>query len=669
MKKGWGVSGERGQVTIFIILGLIIIISAGAVAYVTIKRNVEDSGVDISKEVEPVVSYVEDCIEGITLDGLNILGAQGGWIYLPEQKVEANPLNSHPNALDIFGDGKTHVAYWFYESGNGIQKEQIPTIAVMETELERYVTENAGNCIANFSFFNGYEIEGFAEARTEAEIKDNRIIVTVESPTRITRGSTSQKVEKFRVSLESGMGEAYKKAKEIYDAETKDTFLEKRTIDMMVLYDEIPLSGSYFDCQEKIWSVENVKKDFRKIASYNMGAVRLKENNLDAEQKYFSIDSSKDDFDFGVLYSESWAFEMEVQPSENGIMKGEDVVRGVGDRFLSSVLCINNYHFVYDISYPVLVTLRNSKGEMFQFAYEVIIKNNQEREDKLSRETTELAPDICDKKAIKATVESLSAGSSGNALSLSGADIYFKCFSAKCHIGKTGSDGSLTALVPQCINGAFIGEKEGYYFGKTSASTNVEVSTSVMLEPIYHLNYSVQVIDEKDGSIRNLKDGESVIIDISPFDAIDGGEGGYATSSSYPSSEGMEIIPGEHQVKAYLLRSGEGTGGRKIVLEEQTVRNCVTVPKKGILGLFLNEEKCIDVNVEGGEVDSVVLGGAEFEWDAVRTDIAGGKRIAFYVMEGEEPKNFEDIGEIYEKIGYYSSNPNFIYPHPVEVRR
>jgi len=702
------INQKRGQVTVFIIVGLIILISVGTTVYIANKSKRIKEHVDISKEVEPIVNYIEDCISDIAADGVTVLGAQGGYIYVPEDKTGIHLLNPHPNALDVFGNGAMYAPYWFYKTENGIQKEQIPSISSMENELERYVDENIRECIANFSSFAGYDIEGFNKVKTTVDIKDNKIVVDVESPTIIRYRDVSQEIKKFDSVLNIGLGKDYKKAREIYNEETKDMFLEKRTIDMMVLYDKIPFSGTDFDCGVKLWSVDNVKKDFKEIVMNNIYRVRLKENNLDETEKYFSFDVDKDNFDANFMYSERWPFYMEVHPSENGIMKGDNIIKQTGEKFMSTILCINNYHFVYDIAYPVLISLRDSRGYMFQFSYVVVIDNNQEREAKLGRESTKLSPSICDKKSIKLTVDALGfdkpkSGSinDGQMADLSGVDIWFKCFSTRCYIGKTNDEGSLTALFPQCLNGLLIGEKQGYSSGKNVVSTNVELSTSVVLEPIYNIEYDVKVIDEKDGSVRDVSDDERVLLELNHADDED-----YQISTTYPDPKTIGLIAGKYHVKTYLIKLGNN-----LKLESQTIKKCVRVPKRGILGLFLTEEKCVDAEIKGSTIDSLITGGAEFEWDISRQELidanrnsavssignskgggtgednggvsdvsniggagsnkgdggadntnSGKSKLIFYVMKSDTPKNFEELNDIYDKISRYKSNINFIYP-------
>ena len=55
-----------------------------------------------------------------------------GKCVTPETKIvlmngEIKTINPFSNSLNIFKSGNNRVAYWIYETANGVQKNQIPT--------------------------------------------------------------------------------------------------------------------------------------------------------------------------------------------------------------------------------------------------------------------------------------------------------------------------------------------------------------------------------------------------------------------------------------------------------------------------------------------------------------------------------------------------------------
>ena len=87
------------------------------------------------KEIEPVYLYYLSCIEQDTSNGALLLGQQGGYIQQPEFSPgsEYMPFSSQ---LDFFGTG---VPYWYYISGNGVSKEQVPSKEKMQSDLNDFV--------------------------------------------------------------------------------------------------------------------------------------------------------------------------------------------------------------------------------------------------------------------------------------------------------------------------------------------------------------------------------------------------------------------------------------------------------------------------------------------------------------------------------------------------
>src|SRR3989338_3113173 len=75
---------KRGQVTIFIILGIIILAAVVLVFYLTGDTLVKQSEGKVNIETKPLKNYVGDCLEKTGNDALTLIGKQGGVI---------NPVN------------------------------------------------------------------------------------------------------------------------------------------------------------------------------------------------------------------------------------------------------------------------------------------------------------------------------------------------------------------------------------------------------------------------------------------------------------------------------------------------------------------------------------------------------------------------------------------------
>ena len=135
---------KRGQVTIFIIIAIVLI--AGFALFLAFKND--DTSVGLPASIEPVHTSFLSCIEEYSLVGIDILESQAGYIEVPDFEPGSSYM-PFSNQLDFLGNP---VPYWYYVSGNNIQKEQVPSKSDMENQLEQFVEEKVRNCVFD-SFF------------------------------------------------------------------------------------------------------------------------------------------------------------------------------------------------------------------------------------------------------------------------------------------------------------------------------------------------------------------------------------------------------------------------------------------------------------------------------------------------------------------------------------
>ena len=100
---------KRGQVTIYVILGIIVIAALAGVFLLkdyVLKSQFEREAekVKISDDFLPIYNSYSNCISEITQDGISILALQGGYIEIPRYEYAVNPLIPFSNKLDFFGD-------------------------------------------------------------------------------------------------------------------------------------------------------------------------------------------------------------------------------------------------------------------------------------------------------------------------------------------------------------------------------------------------------------------------------------------------------------------------------------------------------------------------------------------------------------------------------------
>src|SRR3989338_11550346 len=112
---------KRGQLTLLIILGLLLVSSAGLVYYYKDQiflsqweRERAESLV-IPSEVEELHDQIGNCVSSLASIGVTLLGQQGGYITLPEDPLGDGSHNPFSNSLEIFPQSDFKTVYWFYE--------------------------------------------------------------------------------------------------------------------------------------------------------------------------------------------------------------------------------------------------------------------------------------------------------------------------------------------------------------------------------------------------------------------------------------------------------------------------------------------------------------------------------------------------------------------------
>ena len=174
---------SRGQVTIFIIIALIVVVAVFAF-FVFPEIAVTTSTVNPS-------SFLRECIEDNLNEAKGILSRQGGYLETDNS---------------VLYEGES-IQYLCYTSEDYVPcKIQQPLLVDhIESEIESYINPRARECLQQLE--SEYESRGFdvqsQEGETEVEISLGKISVDFLTSMTVTREDSTQSFEKFAVGLES----------------------------------------------------------------------------------------------------------------------------------------------------------------------------------------------------------------------------------------------------------------------------------------------------------------------------------------------------------------------------------------------------------------------------------------------------------------------------------
>ena len=610
--------GIRGQITIFVIIAIIVV--AVIILFFLFRGRIFGNGVP--GELQPVYSYYLSCISEQTTNGAKLLGEKGGRI----EEIDFSPGTSYMPFSNELGFMGTGIPYWYYLSGNGLPKEQIPTKEKMQSELNNFVKEGLVNC--DFSQFEqkGFQIN-LSSGDVTTEILDNSINVKVNQEISINFGDETWSGKSHSVSVNSNLGEFYNLALKVYDYEKKQMFLENYGVDILRLY--APVDGSDLGCATKIWNLNDVRNNLTRAIEANTAAIKINGNYYKLnkpEDKYFVKDvGEKTNVNFNFMYSGYWPTKIEVWPSsDDGILRADPVGLNEGMGILG--FCYVPYHFVYDMGYPVLIQMY-SGNEMFEFPVVVYIDKNQPRVALNATGLPDVVPELCQYKNILMNVHTYNVY-----LDPINATINFKCFDTSCDIGSTqikNGDSVLSTDFPQCENGFIIASSDGYETTKVMISTINSSNLNIVMAKKYKLNLTVE---ESESEI----DGNA-IVSFTKNNQTD--------TISYPIQKNIELTEGAYQVKVYVYSNSS------IHLQESSTPKCVDVPVSGIGGYFgATQEKCFSLDIPSQDVTSAISGGGVQNTYFPESQLAESKNMTINVDSFGVPKSVEELQNNYNKV-------------------
>jgi len=602
-KRGF-LPNKRAQITIFIIIAILLV--AAALLYFFFRPSAV--GVEIPAYAEPVYTSFLSCVEDAALTGASILESQAGYIYLPEFEPGSQymPFSSQLNFLG------NPSPYWFYVSGNNIQKEQVPTKKLMEAQLGSFIEDKIANCNYDDYYEQGFEIS-WAEPTSKVTIGDDRIGVELNTDLNIAFENESVIVRNHKIAVNSRLGSLYDSAVKVFDEQQEELFLENYAMD--VLWNYAPVDGTEITCSPLIWDANEVFDELQEAIEANTQA--LTNQRQAATDDYFFVELPVRD-EVRFLNSKTWPHSFEVTPSEGSFLVSSPV--GIQQGLGVLGFCYVPYHYVYDVKFPVMVQVQ-SGDEIFQFPMAVIIQGNNAREPLSSEASAGAVSELCKYKNTEINVNVRDR--EGNPVQ---ADISFECFGDSCFIGQISEQGSLVEDFPQCVNGFVSARAEGFKESRYLLSTVSPGSVDIIMEELH--NKAIQL--KLDG--MNYDDGAIIyfVSDDSTRTVV------------YPEQRSVELAEGQYEIQVYIFHDTE------INIGEMTTEQCIGVPRSGVLGVFgMTYEKCFDIEVPEQVVSQALSGGGTQNYFILESELRGLGVIEINMESLPVPESIEQLQSNY----------------------
>lgn len=624
---------KRGQITVFIILGLVLLL---AIAYFGfIKEKALQDLEKINPELIPVQSYVEACIRNLGMEAVTTLGLNGGYIYFPPE-IDNNPetyISRSPTP-------KYKNPYWWHDG-----TERVPSEDFMEDQITKYINEHMSACLSDFGAFSSiYDIVEHSGIETIAEIGDSmdslvdiELRYSIEVKDKFNK--TLAEISRFNVELPVRLHAAYTMARTILEVENQQGFIERKVIDLISLDSDIPdTGGPEFRCSKMSWNIGRIKDKIKLLMAHNFDFIKIKGSRFD-EDRYLplppkdlltgkplddSYNSSyywshyvwdigdrdwsnmRVSFSYDYNWPMHWINDFYIRPNKypflhSNSQKGQDML---------SFFCMHFWHFTYDIRFPVKVTIVDERTTRnyeytFMFAFKGSIDHNEPRRESFVSTDFEVDNLVEDEQFCNDLYNTLTIFARENTSSgweIKDVNLTLACGKFICPLGQTepdyGSGGTpyWEGLTPYCTLGVLRAEKEGYADSEMFIQTGEDSIYSIYMNPIKtFVNFSVIKHEYSGGTVfpgQEFADGESAIIIIKAKDKNFDETVVYPFDSGAEETQQLELLSGafEYDVEIYMMKDEEIAGGYRSAWKTGNVDEYEKVRFHVLYQNFVDEE-------------------------------------------------------------------------------
>lgn len=718
---------KRGQITLFIVIGLIILLGAGITIYLTVlkePKTIEQAELpsvqQVPAEAEPIREYVRSCIYETAKEAVIKLGNHGG--YISTENLKYNQFEpTEDEAVQFSKDSELIIPYWSYlKSENTCVQDcefatKRPTANQIKKQIEDYIDTSLAECLGTYDQFPAYKFYERKAPSTTATISQQNIVIYTQYPLRVERGTTSFEIPDYAASLDVNLKEIYDTATKLTELEQQYGYLEKYTNQLISIYSRLdsdalpPVSELDINLGAgTIWTEPQIKEKLTgMLASYIPllqvpGTLNYRDRNAPSGTNDPELYKTLYNRNMAVLLDEElkethptllvnfnyldwWKPYADVCPGQ--VCMAESATSTIP--MLGLVIGIQRYTFAYDLSFPVLVEIRNPfafKGEGYSFKFFLEHNMRANRPMTVDYQRMEMmdisgSTMMCKKEQWNSGNFTITAKDGRTGQDVPDVQIAFNCGQESCSIGTTGPNGLETKL-PKCMGGILMAEKNGYHSANLVVDTSVkeEQKVTVIIEPYRLVDVSTMKwmikktgpenwnIDET-GKAHPEADEDTIIMmkkqttDFEePFTATAEVCGGL-TKAKIPcgtnadNSKGIRMLPGKYDVTIYNFRYPQPA----VVIPPD--RRCIPNQR--------GEPKCYYIPAEDIVFDKtkpMPTGTAEFEWELTKDRLDAADSITFnylYFALDKLPKQsrkIEDLEQIGKMKAYSQEYRSYLEP-------
>jgi len=176
---------KRAQITLFIIIGIVLVFSYALVIYSKEQIDLWSEDVlELPSDIQQIHSFVVGCAQLKAEEGIELIISKGGYYTASYMAYDENGEN---------------IPY-YYHKGDDL----VPENEIVERELCKVIVESLPSCIDGFNEFPGYLIIGDIES-CESKLLDEQISVSLKYPLDINQEGSSFSMRRFNTKTDSNL--------------------------------------------------------------------------------------------------------------------------------------------------------------------------------------------------------------------------------------------------------------------------------------------------------------------------------------------------------------------------------------------------------------------------------------------------------------------------------
>lgn len=247
---------KKGQVTIFIIVGILIVV--GVALFFVIRTGIIPTSSGGVAETNPN-SYLEGCLEEKVHDAVNLISHQGGYA---EPNLKLNFWFKETSPLEEYDKGEPapiDLAYLCYNQNNYypcVNQWEMP-FEISKNELSDQISEEVRNCF--YEMTESLETRGYTVVGTyrdfDLDMTTNKIIINVDGEVILTKADEQTKQEDFKVIIPSRFYDLINMARIILNQEAN--YCSAQTLGLMLLHPQFDIDVFKTGDSDTIFTIQH----------------------------------------------------------------------------------------------------------------------------------------------------------------------------------------------------------------------------------------------------------------------------------------------------------------------------------------------------------------------------------------------------------------------------